>query len=485
MRPICRAATVRELDRRLIEDRGLPSLALMEAAVAGLARALQARVPDLRTTPVCVATGPGNNGGDGWALARWLHGWGVPVHVWPVVDPASADAQTMADISRKAGVRVAEGLGDAPLVIDALFGTGLARPLEGPVAEATTAFRDRRVVAIDLPSGLEADTGRWLGPAFDAELTLTLARLKPALFAGPGATASGVVEVVDIGLDVVAQDDDAVAWLLEPVDLTWPVRAASVHKGRSGHVLVVAGSVEMAGAAILACHGALSGGAGLVTLAIPPGAVPRLASLPPEVMIRTEDVGTLPVASYDAVVAGPGLGGGHPLSPLVREALGRWWLEADVGLIYDADALRCTHPPVSSRPRVLTPHPGEAGRMLQITSQEVQADRLGAVTGLTDRGTVLLKGPYSLVADDDWISVNPTGSPALATGGSGDVLSGLIGALLARGLDGGAAARLGAWVHGAAGDLLWARCREGWRASDIAAAIPEATAALASTPGVP
>ncbi|MEN0065064.1 MAG: NAD(P)H-hydrate dehydratase [Myxococcota bacterium] len=473
MKPVCRAAAVRELDRRIIEDQGLPSLALMEAAVSGLAHGLLEHVPAIRDASVCVACGPGNNGGDGWALARWLHGWGIDVSVWPVLPPATDDARVMAEIARRIGVREVAAPSPETWIIDALFGTGLSRPLDGVAAEATARFAVHRVIAVDLPSGLDADTGQWRGPAFDAVATLTLGRWKPALFVGEGPLSCGETRLIDIGLDAVGQPDDAAAWLLEPSDVRWPARRSTDHKGRSGHVLVVAGSVAMAGAAILACEGALAAGAGLVTLRVPPAAVPRLSALPPEVMVVTDDLPFVQPASYDAVVVGPGLGGGQPLLPEVRDILMRWWAEAAVPLVFDADALRCTTVTTTPHPRVLTPHPGEAGRLLGISARDVEADRLSALERLRDRGTVLLKGRHTLVADPDRITINPTGSPALATGGSGDVLAGVVGALLGRGVPAGPAARFGAYVHGATGDALWADRRVGWRARDIASRLPD------------
>lgn len=483
MKPICSAATVRELDRRTIEDLGMPSLALMEAAVAVLAHALADAAPERLTRSVCVACGPGNNGGDGWALARWLRGWGVDVRVWPVLEPASPDGRTMAAMARRLGIPEVSGP-EGDCVIDAVFGTGLARPLEGALADAVATFAGRDVVAVDLPSGLDADTGRWLGPPYAADLTLTLSCHKPGLFAGAGPTATGEVRLVDIGLGVVIRPDDAMAWLVEPADLHWPTRRSTDHKGRSGHLLVVAGSVAMAGAAVLVCEGALAAGAGLVTLAVPAEVIPRLGRLPPEVMVLTKDVTQLDPSRWDAVIAGPGLGGGLPLGPTPSETLTRWWAEAPVPLIYDADALPCSAPDPAPSPRVLTPHPGEAGRLLGIAASEVEADRFGAAAWLARRGTALLKGPYTIVAGST-VSVNPTGGPALATGGSGDVLAGVVGALLARGLDGTEAARSAAWVHGAAGDRLWARRKAGWRASDIARAVAEVSGALAEDPSVP
>jgi len=480
VKPICRAETVRDLDRRLIEEQGLPSLALMEAAVGGLARAVREIVePEAsdparprRATAIAVACGPGNNGGDGWALARWLHGAGYDVAVWPVVEPASADARTMAGIARRIGIPEVDALPAHGWVVDALFGTGLSRRLEGALAEATRAFRGRRVIAVDLPSGLDADTGQWLGPEWQASATLTLGRLKPGCFVGHGPAACGRREVVDIGLGAVARDDDAAAWLLEASDVAWPVRADTDHKGRSGHVLVVAGSLAMAGASVLVCEGALAAGAGLVTLVTPSDAVPRLGALPPEVMVRAASPSSVDPTRYAAVVAGPGLGGGRGLSPDVQQTLTRWWTEAPVPLVYDADALSCTTREPAPHPRVLTPHPGEAGRLLGISAAQVEADRLRAAEQLRDRGTALLKGRYTLVADEARITVNPTGGPALATGGSGDVLAGIVGALLARGRPPGDAARSAAWAHGAVGDRLWAQRRGGWRASDIAEGLP-------------
>jgi hydroxyethylthiazole kinase-like uncharacterized protein yjeF len=248
---------------------------------------------------------------------------------------------------------------------------------------------------------------------------------------------------------------------------------------------VVAGSSPQAGAAVLACAGALAGGAGLVTLAAPRGAWPRLAALAPEVMVvpagegDVADAGALPaVAGFDAVVMGPGLGGGSPLPASLAAWLAAAW-RAPVPSVADADAIAALDGPGLG---VLTPHAGEAARRLGWTSAAVEADRWAAVRALArGYGVTLLKGPGTLVDDGEGVTVNPTGGPSLATGGSGDVLAGLVGALLARGLSPVMAARAAAWVHGAAGDGLAGR--EGVTASQLAAAVPDVVASLRASSG--
>jgi hydroxyethylthiazole kinase-like uncharacterized protein yjeF len=253
---------------------------------------------------------------------------------------------------------------------------------------------------------------------------------------------------------------------------------------RAGHLLVVAGSVAMGGAAVLACHGALSAGVGLCTLLAPRAMIPRLAALPPEVMVQVSGEDRLePVTGglsrYTALAAGPGLGGGGDLDPTVARWLAHLWESTRLPLVFDADALPSA---LGGAPaaRVITPHPGEAARRLGVTAAAVQADRFGAVARLaTDGATALLKGRHTLVAAEGHpISVNPTNAAALATGGSGDVLTGVIGALLARGVGARDAARLGAYVHGAAGVRLALQGGDGWTASDIAVALKGAVVDL-------
>jgi NAD(P)H-hydrate epimerase len=476
--PVSTADEVRRMDAAVIDGLGLPSTALMELASSAVARQVRSLH---RGGRVVVATGGGNNGGDGWAVARWLHGWGLDVAVWPVQEPRSDDARCMARVARAAGVPTTQGPDDASLLVDAVLGTGLSEAVRDDIDAALERLRDHAapVVAVDLPSGLHADTGAALGAVPRAELTVTFARAKRGLYAGEGPDLAGRVVVADIGLGAATgARERATSFLVEPDDLRWPVRAPGAHKGDAGHLAIVAGSEAMAGAAVLACLGALAAAPGKLTLVTARGALPRLGLLPPEVMVRTSGdavLDELPDLSWaDAVVAGPGLGGGEPLPAGLASGLQRWWADSEVPTIYDADALPTTAP-TSGRPRVLTPHPGEAGRLLGTSARGIQADRFSAARELSRRGVALLKGRYTLIDDGRHTRINPTGSATLATGGTGDVLSGLIGALLARGVAPLEAATTAAWVHGRAGELL----PEGSTASDVASALGRA----ATSPG--
>lgn len=482
MRYACTAHQAQALDQAVISGLGLPGIALMELAARGVADAVRAHHAAAAAAGVVVACGPGNNGGDGWAVARWLRGWGLPVAVWELGEPKpGTDASIERAVALKAGVDRVSGLGSARLVVDALFGTGLARGVGPPYDAAVGAIVDARargatVVAVDLPSGLSSDTGQALGDAVTADRTVTFGRPKLGMFLGGGPDLCGVVDVVDIGLDAATPDDRlAAAEIPDAADLEplWPVRRPSDHKASQGHLLVIAGSAAMTGAAILACRGALAAGAGLVSLVATRPMRPRLAALPPEVMVVDGGDGDVLCAlpeleRFDGFVVGPGLGGGSPLDEALGRELARRWATDPRPWVFDADALPCAFSP-GPAPRVITPHPGEAGRLLGLTSGQVQTDRLSCAHRLTDRGVVLLKGRYSVIAAQGALpSLNPTGCPVLATGGTGDVLAGVIGALLTRGVGARDAARLGAFVHGLAADRLGARRRDGWTASDVA-----------------
>jgi hydroxyethylthiazole kinase-like uncharacterized protein yjeF len=476
MRPVGTAAEVRALDAALIDGLGLPGVAVMEQAARGAADVIRAHHADAARRGVVVVCGPGNNGGDGWGVARWLAGWGFPVAVWPVAQSWTGDANVLRGVAKKAGVREVDGLGDAGLVVDAVFGTGLTRPVEGRYADVLRAIdaHPAPVVALDLPSGLCADTGAALGFAVRATTTVTFGWFKRGLFAGVGRERRGALHLVDIGLGVV--EKPAGAALIEASDVAgwWPRRGVTAHKGTSGHLLVCAGSEAMAGAAVLACQGALAAGAGLVTLATPRAALVRLGSLPPEVMVAVSGDATFDAppdavfARATAIVAGPGLG---DVGEGGRAFLSALWAADPRPVLFDADAL-----PFAvgggPGPRLVTPHPGEAARMLGVTTADVEADRFGAVSRLSVGRVALLKGANTLVDETGRpTAIIGAGDPVLATGGSGDVLAGVAGALLARGLGAFDAARAAAWVHGRAGERLAGR--EGIRASDVAAEVPE------------
>ncbi len=476
MIPISGAADSRALDAAVIDGLGVPGIALMEVASQGVARVIREHYATEARRGVLIVCGGGNNGGDGYGCARWLARDGFDIAVWPLSDASSGDAGTMRAAAEKAGVRFVRGLDDLDgppgVLVDAVFGTGLSRPVEGRLATVLSDLKKlggARTVAVDIPSGLHADTGAVMGPVCAADHTVTFGRHKPAFFT-PGAVYCGAVECIDIGVHAT---DHATAWLTEPSDLTWPERPERTYKTRLGHLAVVAGSPEMAGAAVLTCLGAVRSGVGLVTLFTPSDALTRLQHLPASVMVRPMPIvdALREARSFDAVAVGPGLGGGDAVDSDVLDGLRALWT-ADRPAVFDADAL---HDFGTAGPHVVaTPHPGEAGRLLGQTAADVQADRFGCAERLSERCTVVLKGRHSLVAQNTRVFVNPTGAPTLATAGSGDVLTGVIGGLLARGLDALDAARTGVWVHGRAGELLHAERAEGWIADDIAAAIPRA-----------
>jgi NAD(P)H-hydrate epimerase len=492
---------MRELDRTAIEDLGVPSLDLMERAGRAVAdAALALAAPAGRFVVVC---GGGNNGGDGYVAARLLRAAGRSVGVIALVPAArlSGDARAVRERAERAGVAV-EDRGAAPLdagpgdvVVDAILGTGLSRAPEGVHAEAILAVvaagaLGARVLAVDVPSGLSADTGRPLGPCVRAQRTVTFGMRKRGLALEPGRSLAGEITVADIGLPA-----EALRRVPGPVDLLdeaaaralVPPRAPDAHKGDAGRLLVVAGSPGKAGAAHLALTGALRGGIGLVWLAARAEILPQALAGRPEAMsfalpgagpLGRADLAPLLVAAeaVDALAIGPGIPRGPETAALLRELLAR----AGKPAVLDADALNAlAESPAAAlvppAPLVLTPHPGEMARLCGTGIAQVQADRIGVALEKAAlwRATVVLKGAGTVVADPDGrASVIPTGNPGLATGGTGDVLCGLVGALLAGGIPPPAAARAAAWVHGRAGDLAALRAgQRGLVAGDLGEAI--------------
>ncbi|HSD18785.1 MAG TPA: NAD(P)H-hydrate dehydratase [Anaeromyxobacter sp.] len=499
------SAEMRAIDRAAIESFGIPSLALMDRAgraVAEAARTLAA--PGGRIVVVC---GGGNNGGDGYVAARVLRAGGRDARVVSLVPAArlSEDARATREEAERAGVPVDEagelgGLDAGPgdVVVDAIFGTGLSRAPEGAFARAIERIHaartaGARVLAVDVPSGLSADTGRPLGAAcVRADRTVTFAFQKRGLVLHPGPSFAGEVGVADIGIP--AEAAERVPVRCEVLDAAaaralLPPRRPDAHKGDAGRLLVVAGSPGKTGAAHLALTGALRGGAGLVTLAARPEALPLALSGRPEAMsvalpgtgpLGRADLQALLAAAkgVDALAIGPGIPRGAETGELLRAFLERARLPA----VLDADALNAlaeepARLPGLGVPLVLTPHPGEMARLCGTTIEAVQADRIDlAVAKAREwRATIVLKGSRTVIADPDGpAAVIPTGNAGMATGGTGDVLAGLVGALLAGGLAPAAAARVGAWVHGRAGDLVAARLGErGLLAGDLGEAIGE------------
>jgi NAD(P)H-hydrate epimerase len=493
------------IDRAAIDGLGIPGRSLMASAGDAVAReALSLLGPGGRVHVLC---GAGNNGGDGYVAARLLRGRGAAVRVEALVpaERLTGDAAAERADAEAAGVPVADATGSpgpisagpGDVVVDALLGTGLSRAPVGRFAEAIAAIAaaraaGARVLSVDVPSGLSADTGRPLGPCVEADRTVTFAFLKRGLVMFPGAALAGVVVVADIGIPAAAAGRVPIeAELLDEASARTlvPARGAEAHKGDAGRVLVVAGSPGKAGAAHLAVLGALRGGAGLVTLASRPEVLPQaLAGRPEAMSVALPSAGPLAAADLDALrgaaegmdalVIGPGIPRGPGTGALVRALLAA----ARVPAVLDADALNALAeapegPAGLGAPIILTPHPGEMARLCGITGAAVQADRVGLARARAEAwgAVVTLKGARTVVAAPGRATaIIPTGNPGMATGGTGDVLAGLTGALLGSGLAPREAAAAAAWVHGRAGDLAARRQGErGLLAGDLADAIGE------------
>lgn len=523
--PLVSAAEMRALDRHTIETLGVPGAILMEnagRAVAEMALALGAA-----ETGVFVVCGAGNNGGDGLVAARLLHLAGVPLRVSLLGAPEALHGDAAANwaLARNAGVPFASEIAPprGALVVDAIFGTGLARTVTGEAAAAVERLRAARpacrVLSVDLPSGLDADTGQALGPAVQADVTVTLGLPKRGLALEPGRSLAGRIFVARIGIADAAPGvrPDVSLWTRRAAARRLPPRPRAGHKGTFGHVLVIAGSDGKIGAAVLAAQGAARAGAGLVTVACPIGLRDVFEEKCTEAMTapvseapgRAFVLGAGPAlaalaAGRDAVVLGPGLGTADETAALVRALVA----QVERPMVIDADALHALAacPDVlkaRSAASILTPHPGEAGRLLGLSPADVNRDRVAAATRLAARSgcVVVLKGAATVVAEpgpcaapggpegaagtgQGRVTVIATGGPVLGTGGTGDVLAGALAGLLAQGAPAFEAAALGAYLHGLAGDRWAARHGDtGALAGEIAREIPAAIAELRSARG--
>lgn len=495
--PLFDAAAMRAADRDSAEEHGMPTVLLMERAGLAAAAAILARWPDRDAAAVLV--GPGNNGGDGMVVARHLAeaGWRVRVLAPGARPPETADGRTMTAIVASLGLRIepldhARPPGDV-LLIDALLGTGVRGAPRGPLEGAVRWAGDAGgpVVSLDVPSGVDADTGRVAGRAVRAALTVTFHGDMAGLRISPGREHAGEVVVADIGVPSAVRATP-VAWLAGPAAArAVPRKAQGADKYGSGAVLVVAGSPGLTGAAVLCARATLRAGAGLTAVATPAPAQPAVAAQLVEVMTvpLPHDDGRLAPVSVDAVVAeagrmsalaiGPGLGRAAATTPALAAILARVALPA----VIDADGLwHLAQDPGALRGRpaasVITPHAGEAARLLGRSRAAVEGDRLASARALARAhgATVVLKGPGTLVAAPDGrVVVVGTGSAALATAGTGDVLTGVIAALLAKGMPAFDAAVAGAALHGHAGELTGHG--DGTIAGEVADALPTALAA--------
>ena len=516
---IVTAVQMKELDRRTIEEAKVPGLTLMERAGGGVAAAMARHYGPLAGRTVTILCGKGNNGGDGFVVGRLLNKQRAKVRVLLLAHPGdlSGDAKTMhrrflaaagaravVTVPTPDGIRAA--LAQSDLVVDALLGTGLSAPATGAYRDAIEAINEAPgpVVAVDLPSGIHADTGAVLGAAVQANLTVTFGLPKLGLYTGAGLDHAGDVEIVDIGIPPAFVDTIASRVSLITQDMIGrliPDRRPSSHKGTYGHAGIIAGSVGKTGAAAMAAKAALRTGAGLVTVATPAGVNDALEAklleamtVPmPDTKAKTlaraglEDLLSF-VHARTAVAIGPGLTTHPETVELIQALVPR----LDRPSVLDADALNalagrtallteCKLPPI------LTPHPGEMARLMdKTTTQAINADRIGSAMKFAQahRVMLVLKGARTVVAHPDGrAAVCPTGNPGMATAGTGDVLTGMLVGLLAQGLTPWDAACAGVYLHGLAGDLAAAHMGPaGLIAGDVIEQIPHALAHVVHGP---
>ncbi len=507
------AKEMKAIDRFTIEEVGIPGVVLMENAGRGAFKHIKEYfLRHLQEAVIGVLCGKGNNGGDGFVVARYLHEEGYLVHtfLFGKKEQVKGEAAVNLRIAEKLGVPIVEILDEnrwreareyliaCDMIIDAMLGTGLNSEIRGLIKEAVSFLNETfpgLIVSIDIPTGLSSDTGQPLGDAVRADLTVTFGLPKVGQIIYPGAHYVGNLEIVDIGIPPqVIATFDLRHHLVTTDDIRdiLPPRPVDMHKGKAGHVLVLAGSPGKTGAATLACLGALRVGAGLVTLGI-------AKSLNPILEVKLTEAMTLPLPEtekqtltkeawdevkasgvrYKVICLGPGLS----THPAVKELVKRVILEAETPLVIDADGLNVLAGDLDvlkekKNDIILTPHPGEMARLVGLSVPEVLKEKLTVAKRLaTEYGViVVLKMARTIVATPEGeIFINSTGNPAMASGGVGDVLTGVIGGILAQGRPAKEAAVLGVFLHGLAGDL-WVekRGRTGLLAQELADYLPKA-----------
>lgn len=493
---ILNAEQMRNVDRRTIERFGVPSIVLMENAALAVVDAIAEHYPD--ADRVAIICGLGQNGGDGFAVARHLENRGVVPVLIVVGDRAAVQGDSLVNLTicQRLGIPIYDVLtsgevetalahaADADLVVDALFGTGLNRAPSGIHADVIRGIAELRipVLAIDLPSGANASSGEPFEPCLQAEVTVTFAAPKLCHVFEPAALYCGEVIVADISIPEIAIDDELVTLaMITPNDVEAHVapRLASTHKGTYGHAAMIAGSPGRSGAAVMSARGAIRTGAGLVSVMTDAETARLVHAGSVESMTYSGDDIAAFLQNKSAVLIGPGLADDEPSYERVRAILDTVELPA----IIDASALnafaaRAADLNPRNLPRVITPHPGELARLLDTDPKSINADRIAAAreAARVTRCVVVLKGHQSLVAEPDGhVYVNPTGNPGMATGGMGDVLAGMIAALLARDTDPLDAACAAVYLHGLAGDLLKDEFGDtGLSAMDLADRVPHA-----------
>jgi len=508
---LCTAAEMVALDQGAIRELGIPGAVLMENAGRACCRYFEQEFAELFPGPVLIVCGKGNNGGDGYVMARILadRGWQVHTLVLAPLEDIGGDARIMLEVARAmnlpvaaagSAAAVAETIGRvAPrVIVDAIFGTGLSSDVRGLQREAIEEINASaaKVFAVDIPSGVDGSTGRVCGVAVQADLTVTFAEAKIGHGSQPGAECAGRLQVVDIGIPVMGRADFASRVSLivaEDAVSLLPERPGSGHKGTFGHTLIVAGSPGKTGAAALAGNAAARSGCGLVTVATPAAVHDIIEVKLTEAMsapLPADDDGLLSrhavvrlgelMKARQALAVGPGLGQSAGLIELLC-----WMIEhAEVPVVIDADGLNLLAGcpdifKVAPRaPLILTPHPGEMARLSGLSIAEIQANRFEVARDFAREHDVvlLLKGLRTVVAAPDGrVNINSSGNDALASGGSGDVLTGIISGLVAQGLDGFEAASLGVWLHGRSAELAAEQLGSaGVIASDLISYLPQA-----------
>ena len=491
MMKVATAEQMQEMDRKAIETYRIPGIVLMENAGKGATEVISNAFPDIQKRKIAIVAGKGNNGGDGFVIARYLQNRGISVKVYLLADlkVLRGDAETNLQIfqkmkgevisvpSSKDYQKVKKELEKFDLLIDAIFGTGLDAEVRGYYREVIDHINTLQepIVAIDIPSGLDANTGKPLGTAVRATLTVTFGLPKVGHLIPPGPDYVGEVKLVDIGYPKKLVEEEKIqTHLIEHEEtrqwLSTP-RRLNTHKGDYGHLLVIAGSVGKTGAAAMACEAALRVGAGLVTLAIPKSLNAIMEVKLTEVMtepLPETPKQTLSLRAFNsilrlcenkkAVIIGPGVGTFKETQSLILKLL----KTMNLPIILDADGLTAlaTQPkifPTTNRSLVLTPHPGEMARIIRSTPKEVQEDRIGISRNFAQSHHVhlVLKGYRSLIATPKGeVFINPTGNPGMASGGTGDVLTGMIGGFICQGFDILPSLQMAVYLHGLAGDQM-------------------------------
>ncbi|NLK98096.1 NAD(P)H-hydrate dehydratase [Defluviitalea saccharophila] len=508
---VCNGKEMRQIDEAAIQKIGIPGIVLMENAVLSVVKEIKKDLQNISKPNVVIFCGQGNNGGDGLGVARHLHNSGMDVTVIFIGDPLllKEDSRTNFNIVDKLQIpkiilnnesfiddHIVNLIEKSDLIVDAIFGTGLSKPVSGIFNDLVNLinFYGEYILSIDIPSGIDSETGAILGNAVKAHKTVTLALPKSGLYLYPGTEYIGELVIADIGIPKEVIDFAQLKMNVlreEEVSSFIPPRFPRSNKGTYGRVQVIAGSKGMTGAAALTCKGAFKIGAGLVSLGVPKSINDVLEEKLTEVItipIREED-GKLCRESFDdikpcldkatVIAAGPGIGQG----PQIIEFMERLIKHARIPLVIDADGINAIAKKIDMLrnlkvPVVLTPHPGEMGRLMNKSTEEVLANPIDTVREFCHKWNVILvlKDAKTIVGDPDGqIYINMTGNPGMATAGSGDVLTGIIAGLIGQNLNPYKAAVLGTFLHGKAGDLAAAELgQHGMLAGDICNYVPKA-----------